>query len=126
MKPDSPIETAKSAWGTALPEWVETMAKRCAELSQKRVAQRIGYSAAVVSNVLHAKYLGDLSRVQTAFEGAFCASTVACPAIGAIPSNACLTYQRQPMRTSNPRAMRIWNACRSGCPHYRKEPMHAE
>lgn len=114
-----PIEIAAASWGEAMPGWVRVLAERCAEMSQQAAATRIGYSAATVSNVLRAKYKGDLRRVQEAVEGAFMSATVECPALGAIAANDCLSNQRQPMRTGNVRAMRIWNACRAGCPHSR-------
>ena len=121
MKAAAPIETAAMAWGAGLPAWVRVLAERCGEMSQQGAAARIGYSAATVSNVLRAKYKGDLSRVQEAVEGAFMSSTVECPALGAIASNECLIHQRQPMRTGNARNMRVYSACRSGCPHSRKQ-----
>lgn len=119
MNAPTPMETAQAAWGAALPAWVRVLAERCGELSQQGAAARIGYSPATVSNVLRAKYKGDLSRVQEAVEGAFMSATVECPALGAIAANDCLSHQRQPMRTGNVRVMRIWNACRSGCPQSR-------
>ena len=114
-----PSQIARDAWGEGAPEWVTVLAERCEKTSQQVVARRISYSAAVVSNVLRRKYQGDMGRVREAVQGAFMESSTECPVLGMIPSNECLSHQRQPLRTTNTLAVRIWRACRGGCAHSR-------
>ena len=49
-------ETARAAWGAAIPDWIETLARECDLTSQNQVARRLGRSASLVSNVLRNKY----------------------------------------------------------------------
>jgi len=76
-------------------DWKVVLADACKQSSQSAVARRIGYSAAVVSQVLKGSYKGDEHRVQQAVEGALMGLTVDCPVIGEIPRNVCLEYQRR-------------------------------
>ncbi|MBM2032402.1 hypothetical protein JQW49_14265 [Sulfitobacter pseudonitzschiae] len=51
-----PVEIAQKAWGDELPDWVLALAEACARTSQNRVAEDLGRSASLVSNVLRRKY----------------------------------------------------------------------
>jgi len=99
--------------------WRETLALQCGQRSQARVAATIGYSAAVVNQVLAGTYKGDLAAVQKAVEGAFMGATVDCPVLGVIPSNRCLEEQRRPFAATSPNRVRLYRACRAGCPNSR-------
>lgn len=116
----SAVATARAAWGGALPDWLRVLAEQCDHVgSQAQVARRIGYSASTVNQVLAAKYRGDLRKVAAAVEGAFLAATVECPVLGQIATDKCLAHQRRPMAGTNPQRVRLWRACRGGCPHSR-------
>ncbi|MFZ5749890.1 MAG: hypothetical protein ACOY5U_02370 [Pseudomonadota bacterium] len=124
-----PVETARAAWAAAakpLPDWVEAMAQECARTSQNRVAERIGRSAAVVSQVLRAKYPGDLAAVEELFNGAFRGELTACPAKGTIPVDQCRHWREKARRFVNVNAERVamYRAC-SACPRNRKEAADA-
>lgn len=99
--------------------WRERMDAECARTSQAKVAIAIGYSAAVVNQVLKGSYKGDLKAVQKAFEGAFMGATVNCPVLGTLASNRCLEIQGQPFAATNPGRVALYRACRNGCPHSR-------
>jgi len=98
---------------------VLTLAKACDATSQARAAKEIRYSPALVSTVLNRRYTGDLTRVEAAVRGAFMAERVACPVLGEIPTQRCLEEQRRPFMNTNHERIRLYRACRSGCPHSR-------
>lgn len=102
-----------------MEQWRKILADECRAASQARVAEKIGYSSGVVNQVLAGTYKGDLKAVQKAVEGAFMDATVECPLLGEIASNACLTYQRRKLETTNPQRVALFKACRGGCPHSR-------
>lgn len=95
--------------------WIETLRAACAVSTQSAVSERIGYSAAVVNQVLKGTYKGDLRRVQKAVEGALMGSVVECPVIGLIPQQKCIEHQRAPFRITSPHAVQLYRACRNGC-----------
>jgi hypothetical protein len=100
-----------------MTDWIDILRARCAETSQARVADKIGYSPAVISTVLKGTYAGDLTAVEKAVRGAFMGATVDCPVLGAIASNRCLEEQRKPFAATNPHRVTLYRACRSGCAH---------
>lgn len=126
MQPKAdPVATARAAWaaiGQDCPEWVIALAAACAATSQNKVAERMGRSAALVSQVIRAKYPGDLTAVEEVFNGAFRDATVACPARGLIPTNTCHDWQRRARRLVNVNAERVqmFRACNQ-CHRYRPE-----
>lgn len=102
-----------------MDSWRTVLAEECRGSSHARVGAKIGYSPAVVSQVLSGSYKGDLKAVQKAVEGAFMGATVDCPVMGKIAGNKCLANQRLPFAATNPQRVRLWRACRDGCPHSR-------
>jgi hypothetical protein len=104
---------------TAGADWQKRLRAECERASQSRVAAQIGYSEGVVSAVLSGSYKGDLGAVQKAVEGAFMGATVDCPVLGDLAANKCLEHQRRPFAATNETRVRLWNACRAGCPHSR-------
>lgn len=98
-------------------DWINVLRAACAAATQANVAQRIGYSTAVVNQVLKGTYKGDSNRVQKAVEGALMGSTVDCPVVGDMPRQRCIEHQRSPLRTTNPMALQLHHACRNGCPN---------
>ncbi len=100
-------------------EWRERLAEECKRLSQAKVARRIGYSPAVINQVLRGSYKGDLRAVQKAVEGALMGATVQCPILGELPANRCLEIQAQPFAATSPTRVMLHHACRNGCPNSR-------
>lgn len=117
-----PVEKARAAWGPEIPDWVEALAAECAASSQNKVAQALGRSATLVSNVLAKKYPGDLAAVEDLFNGAFLNARVGCPALGLIPTNECRHWREKARRFVNINALRVrmYRAC-VNCPRNRKE-----
>lgn len=112
-------ERANQAWDEDLPDWVRLLAEEYDRTSQKRAATLIGYSATVVNQVLKRTYTGDMGAVEQAVQGALMSATVNCPVYGELPSHRCLEYQRQPFAATNPTRVRLYRACRNGCPNSR-------
>lgn len=46
-------------------------------------------------------------------------ATVACPVAGELRMHHCLQNQRMPFAATNPQRVRLYRACRAGCPHSR-------
>jgi len=97
------------------PVWLATLREQCRAKTQGKVAEQIGYSPAVVNQVLQGKYPGDLKRVEKAVRGAFMGETCNCPVLGEIPVNLCLETQKKPFASTNPQRVRLYRACRAGC-----------
>jgi DNA-binding transcriptional regulator YdaS (Cro superfamily) len=102
-------------------DWIDILDRECRRSSQKRAAERLGYSAAVVNQVLKGTYKGDLSAVEQAVRGALLDLKLNCPVCGDLPAQKCLEYQRLPFAATNPQRVQLYRACRSGCPHSRIE-----
>ena len=111
-------KAAREAWGAGLPGWVATLAARCDELgSQGAAATAIGYSAGTVNQVIHKSYGGALGRVEKAVNGAFAGATVECPVLGEIKADRCRLFQNRKPAGANTLGLKLWRACRAGCPH---------
>ncbi|WP_121064686.1 hypothetical protein [Chachezhania antarctica] len=119
---NSQLEIARAAWGPEIPDWVVTLARECAQASQNKVAAQLGYSAALVSQVLRRKYPGDLRAVETAVRGAYEEFVIACPALGEIAPKLCQEWRGKARKYSNENSQRVrmFRAC-NACPHFRKE-----
>lgn len=120
-KPEKILAVAKAqaAWGESLPDWVLALASECDRTSQNTASKRIDYSSAAVSQVINGKYNGDLRAVEQAVRGALMAAIVACPVVGDLAADTCLSHQKTPWAPHNPQRIAFWRACRSGCPHSR-------
>jgi len=104
------------AWGDNAPDWVVIMAKESDRVGQRVIADKIGVSASVVSNVLKKKYgiaghAGDLRAVEQAVRGALMDAITDCPQLGPIPAHKCLAFQRQKKNTASPLNIRMGRAC---------------
>ena len=97
------------------PAWISTLREQCRADTQGAVAEKIGYSPAVVNQVLQGKYKGDIARVEKAVRGAFLGVTCYCPVMGEIPINQCMEMQKRPFASTNPQRVRLYRACRAGC-----------
>lgn len=114
-------ERVQQHWGDNAPEWVHVLAIECKRASQKRIADQVGYSPSVISQVLKNIYTGDLTAVEKAVSGALMNTTVSCPVLGDLPGNRCLEHQRQKFSATSSQRVRLYQACRSGCPHYKQQ-----
>lgn len=115
----SNVDTARKSWGGKPPEWVIALAELCDRTSQNRAAVLVGYSATAVGQVIHKKYPSRIDRIERAVRGALLAQTVECPVLGEITSNTCIEYQRQKFAPTNSMRVRLYKACRNGCPNFK-------
>ena len=119
---NDPVATMRAAWKEAAPDWVVALARACAASSQGRVADRMGRSPAVISQVLHNKYPGDMRAVEELVRGCYLAATVQCPALGTLPTNECAKWRRKARVFSGANALgvQMYRACQR-CGLFRKE-----
>jgi hypothetical protein len=119
---NDPVATMRTAWGEAAPDWIVALARACAASSQGRVADRMGRSAAVVSQVLRNKYPGDMRAVEELVRGCYLAATVDCPSLGTLPTNECAKWRRKARVFSGANALgvQMYRACQR-CGLFRKE-----
>lgn len=114
---DGPLELARTAWGEPLPDWIETLALACAQTSQAKVAKRLDRSPALISQILHNKYPGDVEGVKERVRGVFMDGRVACPGLGEIAVQLCQDWRAKSakLEVGNPLRVRMFRAC-NGCP----------
>ena len=124
--PPSPLDVAREHWGDPLPDWIEALARACAGSSQRKVADRLGRSASLVSQVIRKRYEGDMPAVEEAVRGAFMGSVVACPVLGELSTNECQLWRKRSAQFAsvNPTWVRMHRACHR-CP-FNKTPARKE
>lgn len=116
------LAKATAAWGTPPPDWIIALAEACDAETQTAVGKRLGYSGSAVSLVLGNKYgaVGDVIGFETIVRGALMAETVLCPVSGDhIGRDVCSNWQKRPFSTASSNSVRMYQGCRSGCPHSR-------
>jgi len=114
------VAKARAAWSDEIPDWVLALAEEAQRTTVTAVAALIGYSPAVVSQVLSATYRGDLPRVEQVVRGALMGTIVACPVLGDIGRDACLREQARPFKATNSTRAMLRRACRT-CPNARRK-----
>lgn len=114
-RPDA-LSKARGAWGDAIPREIVALAEACRAQTARAVAQRLGYSDAVISHVLANKYPGDVNKVFAAIRGAFLGETVMCPVLDEIGRDRCLSEQSKPFSATSSTRARLFHACRT-CQH---------
>lgn len=99
-------------------DWIDALRLECERTSQAKAAERIGFSAGTVNQVLKGSYKGNLRRIEQAVRGALLGATVECPAIGTIPRNRCVEHQRRAhaFAATNPLRVQLSKTC-PGCPN---------
>ncbi|MGF1707468.1 helix-turn-helix domain-containing protein [Enterovibrio baiacu] len=101
--------------------WLDELRKQVDATSLSSVANAMGVSKAMISQVLNGKYKGNMQRVQSLVESVYMGHTVVCPVLGEIPKHKCLAHQNAKHVGSTPNAIRLWKACRSECPNSQLE-----
>lgn len=99
------------------PRWIGVLRQQCIVSTQSAVAEKIGYSAAVVNQILKGTYKGSLVAVEKAVRGCFMGETVICPVLGEIESNLCNEHQRRPFASTNTVRVQLYRACHTPCPN---------
>ncbi|WKE64362.1 helix-turn-helix transcriptional regulator [Gallaecimonas kandeliae] len=101
--------------------WLVVLQEQTEKASQRQVAAALGVSASMVNQVLKGTYKGDLDTLRVKVEGHFMHSCVKCPVMGEIPIHECKSNQERPFKSSNPLRVKLFRACRAGCPHSQLE-----
>lgn len=110
---------AITAHGAECPPWIMALAVAVDKCGFVRpVAERIGYSHSAVSAVINGSYPGNLAKIQTAVTSCLMGNEVTCPVLGKIKAEKCNGIQRRTtLMASDPTAVKLWRACRKGCPN---------
>lgn len=112
------VERAKAAWGGSLPDWLCALAEEATRTTAKAAAARVGYSGAVISTVFSNTYRAPLDPIEAAVRAALMRDVIRCPGLDAdITGDECVANQKLKFSSANPRAVRLYYACRGGCPH---------
>ncbi len=99
-------------WKEALRQEIEHSGK-----SLNVLAKELGVSSSKLSQVVRGIYPGKDDDLKLAVLGKLMRQTISCPVKGEIPINVCDTYQKQPFSSANRERVRLYRACRNGCPH---------
>ena len=111
-------DKAHAAWYGAPPDWVLALAEACDEEGDQRyIAQRLQYSASVVSQVLGNKYRGDMRAVQMRVRGVLLGHMQQCPFFREIRMNFCLEHQRRRRDRIRDNVQRQLYGCCARCPN---------
>jgi len=98
---------------TSANDWINALDTECKRSTQQAAAKLLGYSAAVVNQILKGTYKGDLSSVEASVRGALMGAKVQCPVIGEIPRNRCVEHQRRAgnFAATNPTRVQLSITC---------------
>lgn len=112
-------QKAIAAHGRDCDPWILALAAACDKAGTVRpVAERLGYSHSAVSAAINGSYPGNLEKIRIAVVSCLMGYEVTCPVLGKIQSEKCLGIQRRRALTAtDPTAVQLWRACRSGCPN---------
>lgn len=120
---DNAQRIAQECWGAALPAWVLALAQAidaqemAMPKAQKLIAERIGYSNAVVHEVVRNRYKGDHAKVAARVALCLATDSADCPILSRISHAECHAHQSQKTPGSTPLKIKLFRACRSGCPN---------
>ncbi|NVK42138.1 MAG: helix-turn-helix transcriptional regulator [Oceanospirillaceae bacterium] len=91
--------------------WLQELRTQCKLTSQSKVAKTLGYSVAVINQVLKGTYKGDLKKVEQKVRGAFLGETVGCPILGELERNKCIEHQTAKYSSVNRLRVQLFKAC---------------
>ncbi len=92
---------ARTAWGDAIPDWVETLAAKLDQLGMPEVVRATGYKQSALSAVVSRTYKARTTTIEQAVRGAYLGLIVTCPTQGQIGREACLRTQSIKRRPIN-------------------------
>ncbi|WP_425091978.1 hypothetical protein [Tropicimonas sp. S265A] len=122
------MERALDGWGPQLPDWIFVLVEQCEIASQNKVAKRISYTPAVVSQVIGNCYAGQIENVEQRVRAVFMNPAHNCPAmLEEISAETCLHWQlkaTKPFRAGPPLMVRMYRAC-PRCAHFKQGTSHA-
>lgn len=92
-------------------KWLTVLKQKCDEHTQTSVAKEMGYSPAVINQVLKGCYKGDKEKVKEIVEGKYMNKKVDCPAIGKISVDLCVGYRGREFKATNPLRVQLYKTC---------------
>lgn len=101
-----------------MTDWIEVLRDEVKKTSQRKVAVRLGVSAAQICEVLKGTYKGKLERLKDKVVSVYVGNTVICPVVGMIATEACRSHQAKPLSATNPLNVALFRACKR-CPNNR-------
>ena len=106
-----------STHGYENKDWYQPLKKLVTETSQTQAGKKLGVNPSYINALLNdKKFPGRLDRVESKLRGALLNQTVQCPVAGEITSDLCQEHQSRPWSNANAMRVRLYNACRNGCP----------
>jgi len=96
------------------PKWLQELRAQCQVSSQRKVGEKLGYSNAVINQVLKGTYQGDIKKVEQKVRGAFLGETVGCPILGELSKNKCVEHQNAKYSSVNRLRVQLYRTC-PGC-----------
>lgn len=111
------LAKARAAYRGKPPDWIVALAVEANRTGLRTAAKRIGYSAGLASHVIANSYPAATDKVAAKVRGALMNETVACPVLGEIGRDHCITQQGMPRTGASSVRARLYRACRGGCPH---------
>lgn len=116
------MQIAQEAWGGEVPDFVEALVRACdaAGSSQNKVASKIGYSGAVISQIIRNSYGAETGTLEARVRAVYMDGAVDCPALGSIEAAGCLAWRdkAKALRSASPLVVQMFNQCRR-CPRYK-------
>lgn len=100
-----------------MSEWIQALAAACERTSQAQVARQLGVSASMVSQVLGGTYRASTQTLEQRVRLELPDGTVSCPVAGELTVSECRAHQARPFANTNPQRVKLYGACRNGCPH---------
>lgn len=117
----TPLQVAEEAWGPDMPDWVRALAVECMRpgATQRAVAEKLGRTGAVVTQVLRRTYGAAYDRIEERVRGVFMDGRVECPSLGEVALQECQDWREKArvFSAGNPLRSRMFRACRA-CPRY--------
>ncbi|MGE6316449.1 hypothetical protein ACQKC1_11840 [Shewanella baltica] len=98
-------------------KWFQVLELKVSESSQAQIARELGVSPTMLNQVLLNKYKGNIDTIKNRVEGRYLRHHVQCPVAGQISVDTCRDNQERPFSSTNPQRVRLYRACRGGCPH---------
>ncbi|MGB0683372.1 MAG: hypothetical protein ACPGOV_11715 [Magnetovibrionaceae bacterium] len=117
-KPDF-HEITTDAWGQQRPDWIVVLANNANDSSLGKVAEKIGYSAATLSQAMRNSYAGNVDRLAKTVLSKLTDATVNCPVQGnGLQLSHCLENLRHVANGNRSGLVRVKlaKAC-PACPH---------
>lgn len=104
--------------------WIQVLKAECDKSSQSKVAGLLRKSSGdnfpsptVINQVIKDKYPGRTDRLKALVEGVYMEGKVTCPIMGDMSSDRCVEIQSRDFAPVNHQWVKLYKACRNGCPH---------